>query len=52
MGKTHTSVESLVGIIVSKTNLQFHRLQKLTLLATGHHLIDSFLKEIRANFTH
>jgi hypothetical protein len=52
MRKTDSSVETLIGIIVSEADLQLHGLNKLTLLAGGQELVDGLLQEVRVNFTH
>ena len=46
------SIESLIGIVISETNLQFDGLDELTLLAGGQQLGDSLLQEIGVDFTH
>jgi hypothetical protein len=52
MGETDSSIESFIGIIVTKTDLQFDGFDKLAGLASSKQIGDSLLEEIRVNFAH
>jgi hypothetical protein len=46
VGKTNGSVESFVGIVISKTNLKFNSFNELALLASCDKFVDGLLKEL------
>jgi hypothetical protein len=52
VGKTDRAVETLIGIVISKADLQLDCLHELALLAGGEQFGDSLLQEVRVDFTH